>query len=99
VTKAKSSTGLSAAKWSVPKGSTPIITVTVSGPAGAPTPTGSAVVTLNNTRVGTVQLTAGVGTITLPAVQKSGVLIATFGGDRGYKASVASHVLVVTPRS
>ena len=71
VTPARSSVALSATSWTVPKGSTPTITVTVTGAAGAPAPTGTVVVTLNNKRVGTVQLSDGVGTITLPAVQRS----------------------------
>ena len=99
VTKAKSSTAISAMKWSVPKGSTPTITAKVTGPAGAPTPTGTVVFTMNNKRVGTAQLSGGVGTITLPAVQKTGPVVATYGGDRGYSGSAASHTLTVTPKS
>ncbi|WP_426594220.1 S8 family serine peptidase [Cellulomonas sp. McL0617] len=95
VTKAKSSTALSAVTWSVPKGSTPTITVTVTGPTGAPTPTGTVVLTFNNKRVGTAQLTGGVGTITLPAVQKTGPVVASYGGDRGYSGSAASRTLTV----
>ncbi|WP_028050608.1 S8 family serine peptidase [Cellulomonas sp. URHD0024] len=95
VTKAQSTTRVSAVSWSVPRGSTPTVTVTVRSPAGAPTPTGTAVVTLNNTRIGTVHLSGGVGTITLPAVQRSGVVVATYGGDRGYRGSSASHTLTV----
>lgn len=99
VTKAKSSSALSAVKWSVPKGSTPTITVTVTGPSGAPAPTGTVTFTLNNKRIGTAQLTGGVGTITLPAVQKTGPVVATYGGDRGFSGSAASHTLTVTPKS
>ncbi|WP_081844426.1 S8 family serine peptidase [Cellulomonas sp. URHE0023] len=99
VTSVRSSVALSATSWSVPKGSTPTITVKVTGLSGAPTPTGTVVVMLDHKRVGTAHLTDGVGTITLPAVQKSALVVATYGGDRGYRASVASHTLKVTPRS
>jgi hypothetical protein len=99
VTKAKSSSALSAVKWSVPQGSTPTITVTVTGAAGGPAPTGSVVLTFQNKRVGTAQLKDGVGTITLPAVQKTGPVVATYSGDRGHSGSAASHTLTVTRRS
>jgi hypothetical protein len=98
VTKASSRSALSTATWSVPKGSTPTITVTVTGPAGAPTPTGTVVLTVNNKRVGTAQLSGGVGTLTLPAVQKTGPVVATYGGDRGFSGSAASHTLTVTSK-
>ena len=71
------------------------MTVTVTGPAGAPTPTGSVAVLVGLQRVANVPLVNGSATVTLPAAQRSAVVLATYNGDRGYLPSVAAHALTV----
>jgi hypothetical protein len=95
VTKVKAKASLSATSWTVSKGAKPEVTLAVSGAKGAPVPTGSVTVMLGLQKVGTVQLTDGVAKVTLPAVQHSGVVIATYNGDGGYLPTSTSHALTV----
>ena len=77
---------MSASTWTVPKGGQAKVTVTVTGPKGAPTPTGSVAIMVGLQRVATVPLTDGSASVTLPAAQRSGVVIATYQGSSGYFA-------------
>ena len=38
-------------------------------------------------------LADGTATVTLPAAQRSAVVLATYNGDRGYLPTVAAHAL------
>ncbi|WP_315098493.1 S8 family serine peptidase [uncultured Cellulomonas sp.] len=95
VTPVASTVSLSSSTWTVAKGTQQQVTVKVTGPKGAPTPTGSVVVMVGLSRVATVPLTAGTATVTLPAAQRSGVVMATYKGDAGYLPTAASHTLTV----
>ncbi|WP_456826751.1 S8 family serine peptidase [Cellulomonas sp. P5_E12] len=95
VTPAASTTSLSASSWTVTPGTKASVTVTVTGQAGAPTPTGSVAVLVGLQRVAVVPLVNGSATVTLPAAQRSAVVLATYNGDRGYLPSVAAHALTV----
>ncbi len=87
---------LSASSWKVDRGDQPTVTVTVTGPKGAPAPTGQVVVMVGFQHVATVPLMAdGTATVTLPPVQRTGVVIATYKGDAGYLPTVAAHTLTV----
>jgi len=69
----------------VPPGSAPTVTVTVSGPTGAPTPTGKVRVVLGSKVVATVTLDAhGAASVTLPTVNRSTIVTAYYAGDKGY---------------
>ena len=52
-------------------------------------------VTVGLQRVATVPLTNGTATVTLPAAQRSGVVVAYYTGDGGYLPTVAAHTLTV----
>ncbi|NUU18821.1 S8 family serine peptidase [Cellulomonas humilata] len=95
VTKVKAKASLTATSWTVSKGAKPVVTVSVTGPKGAPAPTGSVSVSLGLQRVATVPLTNGVAKVTLPAVQHSTVVLASYNGDGGYLPTATSHALTV----
>ena len=46
-------------------------------------------------RVATVPLANGTATVTLPAAQRSGVVIAYYTGNGGYLPTVVAHTLTV----
>ena len=95
MTKVKATASLTATSWTVSKGAKPVVTITVTGPKGAPAPTGSVSVSLGLQRVATVPLTNGVAKVTLPAVQHSTVVLASYSGDGGYLPTATSHALTV----
>jgi len=95
VTPAVSKASLSASSWTVTPGTKASVTVTVSGPAGAPKPTGSVAILVGLQRVANVPLADGTATVTLPAAQRSAVVLAVYNGDRGYLPTVAAHALTV----
>jgi hypothetical protein len=95
VTPATATAKLTADSWTVPKGTKANVTVAISGKAGAPAPTGSVTVMVGLQRVATVPLVSGSATITLPAAQRSGIVIAYYTGDRGYLPTAAVHTLTV----
>lgn len=95
VTKAPVKASLTTKSWTVSKGAKPVVTITVTGAKGAPAPTGSVTVLLGLHRVATVPVTDGVATVTLPAVQRSTLVIATYSGDGGYWPTATSHALTV----
>ena len=64
--------------------------------AGAPVPTGSVTFTVGLQRVATVPLADGTATVTLPAAQRSSVVVAYYTGNGGYLPTVAAHTLTVT---
>jgi len=47
-------------------------------------------------RVATVPLTNGSATVTLPAAQRSGIVVAYYTGNGGYLPTIAAHTLTVT---
>lgn len=96
VTPLASRAAMGTSSWTVHKGSSPVITIKVVGPKGAPAPTGSVVVRIGLTKVATVPLVNGVATATLPSVQRSGVVLATYRGDAGYLPTAISRYLTVT---
>lgn len=88
---------LSAASWTVPPGATPEVTVTVTGPAGAPTPTGKVTLVVGSRVAATVTLDEnGTGTATLPAITRSTIVTAYYDGDRGYGPGLALKTLRVS---
>ena len=95
VTQNVSSASLSTATWTVHRGDTPQVTVEVSGPHGAPSPTGTVVVLVNLRALSPVTLQDGRATVTLPRATSTAVVTALYAGDRGYLPSVAAHVLTV----
>ena len=95
VTPLKSRASISSTSWTVKKGEQPTVTVKVTGPKGAPTPTGSVVFMVGLQRVATVPLTNGTASVTLPAAQRSNVVMATYKGDAGYLPTLAAHNLTV----
>ena len=92
VTPATTTATLTADSWTVAKGAKAKVTVALSG---APVPTGSVTFTVGLQRVATVPLTNGTATVTLPAAQRSGVVIAYYTGNGGYLPTVAAHTLTV----
>lgn len=96
VTPAVAKATLSTESWTVPAGAKPSVTVTVSGAAGAPAPTGKVTVLHNLRTVATVQLKDGAATVTLPAVKVGGYVTALYAGDKGYLPTVTTHALTVT---
>jgi subtilisin family serine protease len=95
VTPLSAKASLSATSWTVSKGAKPVVTVKVTGPKGAPTPTGSVTVLVGLSKVATVPLSNGVATVTLPAATRTGVVMATYKGDGGYLPTASAHALVV----
>ena len=97
VTKATPTVALATASWTVDKGTRPTITVTVTGPSGAPAPTGT--VTLGAGRRPLVAtLDRGKATFRLPAVTRDVLVEATYRGDGSYSSATASKMLVVKHR-
>lgn len=92
VTPATTRATLSADSWTVAKGAKAKVTVALSG---APVPTGSVTFTVGLQRVATVPLTNGTATVTLPAAQRSAVVIAYYTGNGGYLPTVTAHTLTV----
>ena len=89
VTKARPKVTMATPSWTVTKGSTPVITVTVAGAPGAPAPTGKVALEVGRTTYrGT--LSDGTATFTLGAVTESVKVTATYAGDDGY-ASASAH--------
>ncbi|MFI2755093.1 S8 family serine peptidase [Cellulomonas sp. P22] len=85
---------LTTSSWSVPRGSTPSVTVTAAGPQGAPAPTGKVTVLVNGRSVATPTLGQdGTVTLTLPAVSKVSAVTVLYGGDRGYLPTATLGVL------
>ncbi|WP_245528084.1 ExeM/NucH family extracellular endonuclease [Cellulomonas gilvus] len=94
VTAAKPSVTLGAASWTVKKGSQPKVTVTVTGAANAPVPTGKVTLVVGSkTLTGT--LSGGQVTFTLPKVTTSVTVKATYAGNGGYTSVSASKRLTV----
>ena len=81
--------------WTVPRGSTPTVTVRVGGGEGAPAATGRVTVLLGLRPVGTFRLVDGAATVKLPAVRTSSVVTALYVGDGGYLPTATAHVIRV----
>lgn len=86
---------LDAESWTVTKGSTPTITVTVSGPDGAPAAGGKVTVLVGLRALPAVALTDGTAQITLPKVNHSTTVTAIYTGDGGYTPTLTIGVLRV----
>jgi subtilisin family serine protease len=84
---------LSTPSWTVPRGSTPQVTVTVSGDEGAPTPGGKVTIVVGLRPVATVPLSGGTATVTLPAVRSTTIVSALYTGDGGYAPTLTAGVL------
>jgi len=96
VAKVSSHVTLSASSWTVSPGSKPVVTVKVRGDvAGAPAPTGSVTVLVGIRTVGTVPLTNGVATLTLPAVQSTTIVTAVYPGDKNHFLGAMGRTLIV----
>ncbi|QCB94642.1 S8 family serine peptidase [Cellulomonas shaoxiangyii] len=96
ITRAASRVTLSADTWTVPRGSTPTVTVTVGGTVeGAPAGTGSVRVLLGLRPLDVVQLADGTAQVTLPAVRSTNVVTVLYGGDDGYLPGAAAQVVRV----
>ncbi|MCG2798041.1 MAG: S8 family serine peptidase [Cellulomonas sp.] len=96
VTKARPAFDLTTPSWHLPRGSAPTFTATVSGPSGAPTPTGSVVVLVNFQPLHSFQLVAGTGSVTAPSLRFSAVVLAVYSGDASYEPSVSGGFISVT---
>lgn len=81
--------------WTVAKGSTPTVTVTVTGPAGAPAAGGKVTVLVGLRALPAVALTDGTAEITLPAVSRTTTVTAIYTGDGGYTPTLTIGVLRV----
>ncbi|GIG40874.1 S8 family serine peptidase [Cellulomonas phragmiteti] len=86
---------LEAESWTVPRGSTPAVTVRVGGGDGAPAATGRVTVLLGVRPVGTVSLVDGAATVTLPAVRTSSVVTVLYTGGGGYLPTATARVIRV----
>lgn len=86
---------LSTDSWTVAKGSTPTITVTVSGPEGAPAAGGTVTVLVGLRALPAVALTDGTAQVTLPAVSHTTLVTALYTGDGGYTPTLTIGVLKV----
>jgi hypothetical protein len=85
---------LATQSWSVRRGSTPTVTVTVAGDPGAPAPTGEVAVLVDLRRVATARLGAdGTAEVTLPAVRSRSLVSAVYFGDGGYRPAVEVRTL------
>ena len=101
-----SSTGVAASTTSINPSAATTLTVTVSGVAGGPVPTGGVTVLDGATSVGTGTLSAGKATVTVTLTTLgSHSLMVNYGGDKNYAASsgtaaisvVVPFVLTATP--
>ncbi|GIG37110.1 peptidase S8 [Cellulomonas pakistanensis] len=81
--------------WTVSRGATPAVTVTVAGPEGAPTAGGKITVLAGVRPVATVPLTDGSATVTLPKVSRTTTVTALYTGDGGYTPTLTVGVLKV----
>ncbi|VTR76884.1 S8 family serine peptidase [Cellulomonas hominis] len=81
--------------WTVAKGATPPVTVTVSGVEGGPVAGGKVTVLVGIRPVATVPLTDGAATVTLPAVNRTTTVTALYTGDGGYTPTLTLGVLRV----
>ncbi|MBF0686152.1 MAG: S8 family serine peptidase [Cellulomonas sp.] len=86
---------LETASWTVPRGSTPTVTVRVGGGEGAPAATGRVTVLLGLRPVGTFRLVDGAAAVKLPVVRTSSVVTALYVGDGGYLPTATAHVIRV----
>jgi hypothetical protein len=75
------------------------VTVSISGPTGSPTPTGSVILTSGSYTSASTPLTGGTVTISIPAgalAIGSDTIVATYSGDKNYPATTASSTVIVT---
>jgi subtilisin family serine protease len=87
---------LDTASWTVARGATPEVTVTVSGSGeGAPVAGGKVTVLAGLRPVATVPLTDGAATVTLPALSRTTTVTALYTGDGGYTPTLTLGVLRV----
>jgi subtilisin family serine protease len=86
---------LETASWTVSRGATPEVTVTVTGVEGGPVAGGKVTVLAGIRPVATVALTDGAATVTLPAVRGTTAVTALYTGDGGYTPTLALGVLRV----
>ncbi len=83
------------ASWTVGRGATPEVTVTVSGVEGGPVAGGKVTVLAGIRPVATVPLTDGAATVTLPALSRTTTVTALYTGDGGYTPTLTVGVLRV----
>ena len=95
VTPGRATATLEADTWTVPRGSTPTLTVRVGGGDGSPAATGRVTVLLGMRPVGTFRLVDGAAAVTLPTVRTTGVVTALYVGDAGYLPTATAHTLRV----
>ena len=81
--------------WTVSRGATPAVTVTVGGGEGAPVAGGKVTVLAGIRPVATVALTDGAATVTLPALSRTTTVTALYTGDGGYTPTLTLGVLRV----
>lgn len=86
---------LSTASWTVSRGATPDVTVTVTGVTDGPVPGGKVTLLAGLRPVGTVSLTDGSATFTLPKVTRTTTVTALYTGDGGYGPTLTVGVLRV----
>ncbi|WP_454049697.1 S8 family serine peptidase [Cellulomonas sp. Marseille-Q8402] len=90
------SIAIDTASWTVSRGATPEVTVTVSGSgAGAPVAGGKVTVLAGVRPVATVPLNDGSATVTLPALSRTTTVTALYTGDGGYTPTLTLGVLRV----
>ncbi|RYV51539.1 S8 family serine peptidase [Pengzhenrongella frigida] len=94
VEKATARVSLATQTWTVPRGSTPAVIVTVASEQGAPTPTGTVTVLVNGQRIASEPVAAnGTLTVTLPKVTGTRLVTALYGGDAGYRPQTETRTL------
>jgi 5'-nucleotidase len=94
ITKAKPTLRLTADSWRVRASDRAVVSVSVSGVAGAPAPTGPVTVTVGGTSI-TKALRDGSATFTLPRQSRTTTVKVTYAGSSAYQAAKASHALTV----
>ncbi|WP_298459113.1 S8 family serine peptidase [uncultured Cellulomonas sp.] len=96
VTAARPVVTMGTATWTVGRAGRPTVTVTVAGPDGGPTPTGTVTVLVNLRRVGSVDLAEdGTAQFQLPRMSRSALVTAVYGGNAGYRPVVDMRTMRV----
>ncbi|NMM15741.1 MAG: S8 family serine peptidase [Cellulomonas sp.] len=96
VTPARVTLTLGTGSWSVPRGTTPVVTVTAKGPDGSPVTTGRVTVVVGLRAQPSVALAAdGTASVTLPRLTSTALVTALYSGGNGYAPAVAVGIVRV----
>ncbi|HEX5332867.1 MAG TPA: S8 family serine peptidase [Cellulomonas sp.] len=90
VTPAKVTLTLSTGSWSVPRGATPVVTVTAKGPDGSPVTSGRVTIVAGLRPLPSVALAAdGTASVALPRLTSTTFVTALYSGGSGFGPAVA----------